>query len=65
MWVRRKAARVMFGIGLSKLDELIATKQIVAKKTGPKTLLINVASLEAYVNGSPQATLKPYKRVRR
>jgi hypothetical protein len=60
--VRRRVAAEMIGEGTTKLDELIATGQIEARKSG-KNLLILVASLEAYVAGLPVATLNScYKK---
>jgi hypothetical protein len=57
--VRRTVAAAMIGAGTSKLDYLISTGQIEAKKSG-KNLLILVASLEAYVAGLPAAELKSF-----
>jgi excisionase family DNA binding protein len=54
--VRRREAASMLGIGTSLLDELIASGQIDAKKSG-KNLLIVVASLEEYVSRLPAAKL--------
>jgi hypothetical protein len=54
--VRRRVACAMIGEGTSKLDELISTGKIEARKSG-RNLLIIVASLEAYVAGLPVATL--------
>jgi hypothetical protein len=55
--VRRHDAAAMIGEGISKIDMLIATNQIQAKKSG-RNLLILVESLERYVAGLPAATLK-------
>jgi hypothetical protein len=55
--VRRRDAADMIGEGVSKIDMLIATDQIVAKKSG-RNLLITVESLERYVAGLPAASLK-------
>jgi excisionase family DNA binding protein len=57
--VRRPEAASMLGIGTSLLDELIASGQIDAKKSG-KNLLIVVASLEEYVSKLPPAKLNSY-----
>jgi len=57
--VRRHDAAAMIGEGISKIDMLVATNQIQAKKSG-RNLLILVASLEAYVAGLPPAELKTY-----
>jgi hypothetical protein len=57
--VRRPVAAGMIGQGTSKLDELIATGQIEAVKSG-KNLLVIVASLERYIAGLPPADLKSY-----
>jgi len=57
--VRRHDAALMIGEGVSKIDMLVATGQIEAKKSG-RNLLILVASLEAYVAGLPPAELKTY-----
>ena len=54
--VRRREAAAMLGIGTSLLDELIASGQVSAKKSG-KNLLIVVASLEEYVSKLPPAKL--------
>jgi hypothetical protein len=60
--VRRRVAASMIGEGTTKIDELIATRQIEARKSG-RNLLILVASLEAYVAGLPVATLNScYKK---
>jgi hypothetical protein len=55
--VRRHDAAAMIGEGISKIDMLIATNQIQAKKSG-RNLLILVESLERYVAGLPAAELK-------
>jgi hypothetical protein len=55
--VRRPVAASMIGQGISKIDELIASGQIEARKSG-KNLLILVSSLEAYIANLPVATLK-------
>jgi hypothetical protein len=55
--VRRPVAASMIGQGISKIDELVATGQVEARKSG-KNLLIIVASLEAYIANLPLATLK-------
>jgi hypothetical protein len=55
--VRRHDAAVMIGEGISKIDMLIATGQLEAKKSG-RNLLIVVSSLERYVAGLPPASLK-------
>jgi hypothetical protein len=55
--VRRRVAADMLGEGVTKIDELVATGQIDARKSG-KNLLILYASLEAYLAGLPVATLK-------
>jgi hypothetical protein len=62
--VRRAGAASMVGEGVSKIDELIATGQIEAKKSG-KNLLIIVASLERYIEGLPPAELKSYGRYKK
>jgi hypothetical protein len=55
--VRRTVAASLIGEGVTKIDELIASGQIEARKSG-RNLLILVASLEAYVAGLPPAELK-------
>jgi excisionase family DNA binding protein len=55
--VQRTGAAIMAGIGRSKIDELIATGQIEAVKSG-KSLLILVDSLERYIASLPRAELK-------
>jgi hypothetical protein len=55
--VRRHDAAAMIGEGVSKIDMLVATNQIQAKKSG-RNLLILVESLERYVAGLPAASLK-------
>jgi hypothetical protein len=62
--VRRQVAAGMLGEGVSKIDELIATGQVEARKSG-KNLLILVASLEAYVAGLPPAELKSYGKYKK
>jgi hypothetical protein len=57
--VRRLDACAMIGVGTSKLDYLISTGQIEAKKSG-KNLLVIVASLERYIAGLPAAELKSF-----
>ena len=60
--VRRRVAASMIGEGTTKIDELIATHKIEARKSG-RNLLILVDSLEAYVSGLPVATLNScYKK---
>jgi hypothetical protein len=60
--VRRRVAANLIGEGTTKIDELIATGQIEARKSG-RNLLILVASLDAYVAGLPVATLNScYKK---
>jgi hypothetical protein len=60
--VRRRVAANMIGEGTTKLDELIASGQVEARKSG-RNLLIVVASLEAYVAGLPVAKLNScYKK---
>src|SRR5882672_8532652 len=54
--VRRPVAASMIGEGTSKIDELIATGRLDARKSG-KNLLTLVSSLEAYVAGLPPAEL--------
>jgi hypothetical protein len=54
--VRRQVAAAMLGEGRSKIDELIATGRLDARKSG-KNLLILVSSLESYVAGLPPAVL--------
>jgi hypothetical protein len=55
--VRRRDAAAMIGEGVSKIDMLIGSKQIDARKSG-RNLLITVESLERYVAGLPKAELK-------
>ena len=57
--VRRQVAAAMIGEGTTKLNELIATGQIEARKSG-RNLLIIVESLDRYVAGLPVATLGSY-----
>jgi hypothetical protein len=60
--VRRRVAAAMIGEGTTKIDELIATRQIEARKSG-RNLLILVESLDRYVAGLPVATLNScYKK---
>jgi excisionase family DNA binding protein len=62
--VRRHTAAELLGVGVTKIDELIAQGHIVAKKSG-KVLLIIYASLERYAEGLPQVFLQPPARIRR
>ncbi len=62
--VRRQDAAAMIGEGVSKIDMLVATNQIEAKKSG-RNLLIVVSSLERYVAGLPPAELKTYGRYKK
>jgi hypothetical protein len=55
--VRRPIAAIFIGEGVSKIDELVASGQIEARKSG-KNLLILVKSLERYVANLPPAVLK-------
>jgi hypothetical protein len=57
--VRRPVAAAAIGQGTSKLDELIASGQIQAVKSG-RNLLILVESLERYIASLPPAELKSY-----
>ena len=56
--VRRQDAANMIGEGISKIDMLVATGRIEARKSG-RNLLILVASLERYVASLPPASLGP------
>jgi hypothetical protein len=60
--VNRRVAAGVIGSGTTKLDELIATGKIEARKSG-KNLLVVVASLEAYVASLPKAKLAPPRRL--
>jgi len=62
--VRRHDAAAMLGEGVSKIDMLIATGQVQAKKSG-RNLLIVVESLERYVAGLPPAELKIERKYRK
>jgi hypothetical protein len=62
--VRRPVAASLIGEGITKIDELIATGQIEAKKSG-KNLLITVASLERYIANLPLAPLKSSGRYKK
>jgi hypothetical protein len=57
--VRRPVAAAAIGSSTGKLDQLIATGQIEAVKSG-KSLLIIVASLERYIASLPPAELQSY-----
>jgi hypothetical protein len=60
--VRRRVAASMIGGGTTKLHELIASGEIEARKSG-RSLLISVASLEAYIAGLPVEKLNScYKK---
>ena len=60
--VRRRVAANLIGEGTTKIDELIASGQIEARKSG-RNLLILVESLEKYVAGLPVAKLNScYKK---
>jgi hypothetical protein len=58
--VRRKQACLLLSISPSKLDFLISTGAIEARKSGG-SLLIMMASVEAYLASLPIATLKNYR----
>jgi hypothetical protein len=62
--VRRRVAADMIGQGVSKIDHLIATGQVEARKSG-NNLLILVESLERYVAGLPPAELKSYGKFKK
>jgi len=62
--VRKRIAASIIGVGVTKLDALIAEGQIEAVKSG-KSLLIIYASLEAYLTSLPRAELKLPKHMRR
>lgn len=53
-WLSRKDAVAAYAIGLTTLDELIASGEVLARKNGRRTL-VNVASLSAWVEGLPEA----------
>jgi hypothetical protein len=55
--VRRPIAAQMIGEGVSKIDMLVATGRLDARKSG-RNLLILVESLEAYIASLPPADLK-------
>jgi hypothetical protein len=57
--VRRPVAAAMIGESTFKIDHLLATGQIEARKSG-RNLLILVASLEAYIAGLPRAEIASY-----
>jgi hypothetical protein len=57
--VRRAVAAAMIGESTCKLDYLISTNQVEARKAG-KNLLVIVASLERYIAGLPPAELKSF-----
>jgi hypothetical protein len=61
--LRRKATARALSIGVSKVDELIATGNLDAVKSG-KILLITMASVERYLNNLPKAELQLPKRLR-
>jgi excisionase family DNA binding protein len=62
--VRRRVAADYLGVGISKIDELIAVGAIHAVKCG-KSLLIMVASLDAYLDSLPAAKLALPQHLRR
>jgi hypothetical protein len=59
--LRRRPAANAIGVGVTKLDLLIATGDIAAVKSG-KCLLIPVAELERYLASLPRAELNFAKR---
>src|SRR4051812_6356814 len=61
--LRRKAAANAIGVGVTKLDLLIATGEIAAVKSG-KCLLIPVVELERYLASLPRAELNFARRSR-
>jgi hypothetical protein len=62
--VRRRDAADMIGEGVSKIDMLISTGQIQAKKSG-RNLLIIVESLERYVARLPPAELNAHSNYKK
>jgi len=59
--VKRSVACQLLSCGMSKLDHLVATKQLEARKCG-KTLLILMSSIVKYLDGLPPAELlDPYR----
>jgi excisionase family DNA binding protein len=62
--VRRREAARLLGVGLSKIDELVATAQLRAVKSG-KCLLIIYSSLQAYAEALPEAKLQLPSHIRR
>jgi excisionase family DNA binding protein len=62
--VRRRAAAQLLGCGTTKVDELIATGELEARKSG-KLLLILTASIDRYVESLPVAKLKMSPGLRR
>jgi hypothetical protein len=62
--VRRRVAARITGQGVTKIDELIATGQIKAVKSG-NNLLILVESIKTYLNSLPPAELKLPRHLRR
>jgi hypothetical protein len=48
----------MLGVGTTKLDELIASGQIIAKRAG-KNRLVMVSSMHTYLDSLPDARSVP------
>ena len=65
--VKSKTAALMLGIGTTKLEELITSGQIEAKRSG-KNRLVLVASMQAYLASLPDArdvpAEPPYRQCR-
>lgn len=61
---RRRTAAKLLDVGTSKIDELIATNQIEARKSG-KVLLIVYTSIERYLANLPRAVLALPARLRK
>jgi excisionase family DNA binding protein len=61
--LRKKAAAATIGCGTSKMDELIASGQIKAIKSG-KQVLVLTAEIERFLASLPPATFKLRQRAK-
>jgi excisionase family DNA binding protein len=55
----KQEAAYALGCGITKVDELIGTKQLAAVKSG-RRVLITTAEIERYLAELPPADIKPH-----
>jgi hypothetical protein len=60
----KREACAEIGVGLTKLDELIATEQLDARKIGKK-VVVTGASIDRYVESLPKAEIRIPANLRR